>query len=183
MGGGDGVTDLVRPECPQKRDALGGRERQVVAGASFLGQPGSQVVPGGGPAGEQVPESLGVDLADKSEPFGRRSDPLARRFTPSEVVVIDVVGDLVEVVLGAAGGAEPPYRQHRGARQRVFGDRSMTESSGSASPRTSPPPNSAVYQEERDPEAAGFPPGGRRTRRSARVCLCQSRAGAADGLS
>ena len=104
MGGRDGVTDLVWPERPEKGDALGGRERQVVAGASFLGQPGSQVVPGGGPAGEQVPERLGVDLADEPELFGCRADPLARCFTPPEVVVVDVVGDLVEVVLGAAGG-------------------------------------------------------------------------------
>ena len=76
------------------------------------------MVPGGGLAGEQVPESLGVDLADKSKLCRRGADPTARRFTPSEVVVIDVVGDLVEVVVSAAGAAEPPYRQHRGVWQR-----------------------------------------------------------------
>ena len=80
--------------------------------------------------GEQVPESLGVDLAHKSKLCRRGADPTARCFTASEVVVIDVVGDLVEVVVGAAGAAEPPYRQHRGAGHAVFVDTSMTESSG-----------------------------------------------------
>jgi hypothetical protein len=88
------------------------------------------MVPGGGLAGEQVPESLGVDLADKYKLCRRRADPTARCFTPSEVVVIDVVGDLVEVVVSAAGAAEPPYRQHRGISDAVFVDEPMTKSSG-----------------------------------------------------
>ena len=80
--------------------------------------------------GEQVPESLGVDLAHKSKLCRRGADPTARCFTASEVVVIDVVGDLVGVVVGAARAAEPPYRQHRGIWQAVFGDEPMTQSSG-----------------------------------------------------
>ena len=68
------------------------------------------------------------------ESFGCRTDPLAGRFTAPEVVVVDVIGDLVEVVLRAAGGAEAPYRQHRSARWGVFGDRSMVVSSGWTSP-------------------------------------------------
>ena len=88
------------------------------------------MVPGGGLAGQQVPERLGVDLADESKLCGRRADPTARCFSASEVVVVDVVGDLVEVVVGATGAAEPPYRQHRDVWQALFVDEPMTESSG-----------------------------------------------------
>ena len=134
VGDGDRVVHVTGPERPEKRDALGGGERQVIAGPTLRAELHAQVLSGGGSAGEQVPKHLSIDLADEPEALGGRSDPLAGRFTPTEVVVVDVVGDLVEVVLRATGDAEPPYRQHRSVRRWVFGDRPMPESSAWTSP-------------------------------------------------
>lgn len=64
---GDGVGDLRGPERPEERHALRGREGQVVAGAPFLAQPHSQVASRSGATGEEVPQRLGVDLADEPE--------------------------------------------------------------------------------------------------------------------
>ena len=53
--------------------------------------------------------------------FGRRPDPLSGCLAPAEVVVVDVVGHLLEVVVGSAGGAEPPYRQQAGRQRWAIG--------------------------------------------------------------
>ena len=83
VGSGDLVADMVWPERPKKRRAFGSGERQVVAGASLRAELNAKILSGGRPSGEQVPQGLRVDLADESEPFGRRSDPLPRCFTPT----------------------------------------------------------------------------------------------------
>src|ERR1035438_72345 len=67
VGDGDGVTDLVGAERPEKGDALRRGERQVVAGTAFLAEAGSEVISNRRLAGEQVPERIGVDLAGESE--------------------------------------------------------------------------------------------------------------------
>ena len=134
MGNGDRLTDLVRSECPEQRDSLRGGECQVVAGTSILGEPGPQVVPGGGLAGKQISELIRADLTVEPESFRVDSNPPSRCFAPPEVVVVDVVGNLVEVILRAPRGAEPPYRQHLDASKRMLGDRFMVVSSGTTSP-------------------------------------------------
>ena len=124
VGDRDRLADLVGSERPQQRDPLGDRERQVVAGTSLGTELDPETATIGCFAREQVAEHVGVDLADQPKPFGGRADPLARRLAPAEVVVVDAVGNLVEVVLGAARGAEPPYREHWRAQQSTHRDRS-----------------------------------------------------------
>jgi hypothetical protein len=68
------------------------------------------------------PDAASVELKGHEEKTSSR-----KAATSAEVAVIDVVGDLVEVV---AAPPELPYRQHRGAWHAVFMDASMTESSG-----------------------------------------------------
>ena len=102
VGDRDRVTDLGGSEGPEQRDALGGGERQVVAGpAARLDLEAQRLTLRRGP-GQQVPQRLGFDLARQPERFGRRPDPLSRCLAATEVVVVDVVGDLVEVVVGTA---------------------------------------------------------------------------------
>ena len=96
----------VESEGPEQGDALGRGEGQVVAGSSSGLHCRPRALPGGGHPGQEVAECLGIDLADQPEPLGRRPDPLTRRLAPAEVVVVDVVGHLVEVVVGAAGSTE-----------------------------------------------------------------------------
>ncbi len=130
VGGGDRLADLVRSERPEERDPFGGRERQVVAGASL----GSELDPEAGTIGcrarKQVAQHVGIDLADQAEPFGGSADPLSWCLAAPEVVVVDAVGNLVEVVLGATCGAEPPYREHRRAQRSTHRDRSTLLWSG-----------------------------------------------------
>ena len=169
----DPVPSVIRSECPQERDALGGGEGEVVAGAAVGRQPCSEGLSRGGPAGQQVRERGGVDLSDESELLRHRPDPVARRLAPAQVVVVDVVGHLVEVVLGATGDTESRYRQHRGIRMRAFGDRSTVVWSGTTSPSTSPSTIRADYQDLWESETAHFRPDGEGTRPSAVVWIIQ----------
>jgi hypothetical protein len=114
VGNRDGVTDARGSERPQQREALRRRERQVVAGTSTgldLDDPGPhrRRLPG-----EQVAEVPRVDLSGQPNAAAAVRST-ARRLTPAEVVVVDAVGHLVEVVLGASGDAELPYGEHGGA--------------------------------------------------------------------
>ena len=118
--GGDGpivgdrhrLTELLGTEGPQQRDALGGRERQVVARAAAWLDLESQRFPLGRGSSQQVPQSLGFDLANQPELFSSCPDRLSGRFTSAQVIVVDVVGHLVEVVVSTARRTEPPYREH-----------------------------------------------------------------------
>ena len=102
----------------------------------------------GGPAPHPAPRSRPAGSAGPRLRPGRPTRAL-RPLAPiqlsgclaaAEVVVVDVVGHLVEVVVGSARGAEPPYRQHGDADRSVRSGRSMDEWSVWTSPRTSSQP-------------------------------------------
>jgi hypothetical protein len=110
----DGVSNVGGSECPEQRHALRRREGEVVAGTSTRLDLDPQGLAIGGPPGEEIAEVLRIDLADQSQVGSRLPDPLTRRLTPAEVVVVDAVGHLVEVVLRTPGRTELPYGEHRG---------------------------------------------------------------------
>ena len=182
VGGRDRVTDPARPEGPEQGDALWSGERQVVAGPAARLDLQAQRLTVRRVPGQQVPQGLRFDLADEPEPFGRRPDPLSGCLAAAEVVVVDVVGDLLEVVVGSARGAEPPYRQHGDADRSVRSGRSMDEWSVWTSPRTSSQPtHSQLPGRTPTRQWRGVPPGGRRAPFGARVWNVSYRSGGADG--
>ena len=127
MGRGHDITNLGRPERPQKRYAFRSGERQVESGPSVSSAHDAQVLSGTAPAIEQVAQDDGIRHSGQTESGRGGTDPLSRGLAVTLVVVVDRVGHMVEVVVGPRGHAQTTYREHGGGHRKFAtrGDRSM----------------------------------------------------------
>ena len=108
VGGDDLGLDRGAAEGVEQRDRLRRRDGDVEAGHGGLAAARShreQALAGGRVvAAEDELERLGVDLAGQGQVLGQAAVPSTGRFAGAEVVVLDAVGDGLQVVVVLARG-------------------------------------------------------------------------------